>query len=108
MGRLLPKGINTMRMFFTLDSNEAKYSEIDISKISAQPGDRIVVSSEESLDYVRGRLLLDNIQNIDVVLLQPGIHNITKPISALVFYEKIPKSIEVDKNRDSVCIKITI
>lgn len=86
-----------MRLFFTLDSDTSQYSEIDIKKLTLMEGDTIVVTSEESLAYMQGKILIDNLQHVSVKLVTKTA-TITKPVSALVFYEKIPESISIDKN----------
>lgn len=86
-----------MRLFFTLDSDTTQYSEIDIKKMHLMEGDTIVVTSEESLAYMQGKVLIDNLQHVSVKLVTKTA-TITKPISAIVFYEKIPESISIDRN----------
>lgn len=86
-----------MRLFFTLDSDTSQYSEIDIKKLALMEGDAIVVTSEESLAYMQGKILIDNLQHVKVKLVTKTA-TITKPISAIVFYEKIPESISVDRS----------
>lgn len=86
-----------MRLFFTLDSDTSQYSEIDIKKLTLMEGDTIVVTSEESLAYMQGKVLIDNLQHVSVKLVTKTA-TITKPVSAIVFYEKIPNSIAIDRN----------
>lgn len=86
-----------MRLFFTLDSDTSQYSEIDIKKLALMEGDTIVVTSEESLAYMQGKILIDNLQHVSVKLVTKTA-TITKPVSAIVFYEKIPESISIDRD----------
>lgn len=97
-----------MRLFFTLDSNKTQFNEIDTKKLTTQQGDFIVVTSQDSLDYIRGMLLIENTPGVEVKLLEPGTHTINKSVSALVFYEKIPQDISITKHNDSVTLQITV
>lgn len=94
-----------MRLFFTLDSDTTQYSEIDIKKLALMEGDTIVVTSEESLAYMQGKILIDNLQHVSVKLVTKTA-TITKPVSAIVFYEKIPESISI--NRDVGAGKVAV
>lgn len=96
-----------MRLFFTLDSDTSQYSEIDIKKLSLMEGDTIVVTSEESLAYMQGKILIDNLQHVSVKLVTKTA-TITKPVSAIVFYEKIPESISIDRNVSAGNVAVSI
>lgn len=96
-----------MRLFFTLDSNTAQYSEIDIKKLALMEGDTIVVTSEESLAYMQGKILIDNLQHVSVKLVTKTA-TITKPVSAIVFYEKIPESISIDRDVGAGKVAVSI
>lgn len=96
-----------MRLFFTLDSDTTQYSEIDIKKLSLMEGDTIVVTSEESLAYMQGKVLIDNLQHVSVKLVNKAA-TITKPVSAIVFYEKIPNSIAIDRNVGAGNVAVSI
>lgn len=96
-----------MRLFFTLDSDTTQYSEIDIKKLTLMEGDTIVVTSEESLAYMQGKVLIDNLQHVSVKLVTKTA-TITKPASALVFYEKIPESISVDRDLGAGNVAVSI
>lgn len=96
-----------MRLFFTLDSDTTQYSEIDIKKLTLMQGDTIVVTSEESLAYMQGKVLIDNLQHVSVKLVTKTA-TITKPVSAIVFYEKIPESISIDRNVDAGNVAVSI
>lgn len=97
-----------MRLFFTLDSDTTQYSEIDIKKLALMEGDTIVVTSEESLAYMQGKILIDNLQHVSVKLVTKAA-KIIKPVSAIVFYEKIPESICIDRDvgAGNVAVSIT-
>ena len=97
-----------MRLFFTLDSDTTQYSEIDIKKLALMEGDTIVVTSEESLAYMQGKILIDNLQHVSVKLVTKAA-KIIKPVSAIVFYEKIPESICIDRGvgAGNVAVSIT-
>lgn len=96
-----------MRLFFTLDSDTSQYSEIDIKKLSLMDGDTIVVTSEESLAYMQGKILIDNLQHVSVKLVTKTA-KIIKPVSAIVFYEKIPESISIDRDVGAGKVAVTI
>lgn len=96
-----------MRLFFTLDSDTTQYSEIDIKKLVLMEGDTIVVTSEESLAYMQGKVLIDNLQHIKIELVTKTA-TITKPVSAIVFYEKIPESISIDRNAGAGNVAVSI
>lgn len=96
-----------MRLFFTLDSDTTQYSEIDIKKLVLMEGDTIVVTSEESLAYMQGKVLIDNLQHVKVELVTKTA-TITKPVSAIVFYEKIPESISIDRNVGAGNVAVSI
>lgn len=96
-----------MRLFFTLDSDTTQYSEIDIKKLALMEGDTIVVTSEESLAYMQGKILIDNLQHVSVKLVTKTA-TITKPVSAIVFYEKIPESISIDRNVGAGKVAVSI
>lgn len=96
-----------MRLFFTLDSDTTQYSEIDIKKLALMEGDTIVVTSEESLAYMQGKVLMDNLQHVSVKLVTKTA-TITKPVSAIVFYEKIPESISIDRNVGAGTVAVSI
>lgn len=96
-----------MRLFFTLDSDTSQYSEIDIKKLALMEGDTIVVTSEESLAYMQGKVLIDNLQHVSVKLVTKTA-TITKPVSAIVFYEKIPESISINRDVDAGKVAVTI
>ena len=97
-----------MRLFFTLDSDTTNYSEIDIKKLTLMEGDTIVVTSEESLAYMQGKILIDNLQHVSVKLVTKAA-KIIKPVSAIVFYEKMPESIAIDRDvgAGNVAVSIT-
>lgn len=96
-----------MRLFFTLDSDTTQYSEIDIKKLALMNGDTIVVTSEESLAYMQGKILIDNLQHVSVKLVTKTA-KIIKPVSAIVFYEKIPESISIDRDVGAGKVAVTI
>lgn len=96
-----------MRLFFTLDSDTSQYSEIDIKKLTLMQGDTIVVTSEESLAYMQGKVLIDNLQHVSVKLVTKTA-KIIKPVSAIVFYEKIPESISIDRDVGAGKVAVTI
>lgn len=96
-----------MRLFFTLDSDTTQYSEIDIKKLTLMEGDTIVVTSEESLAYMQGKVLIDNLQHVSVKLVTKTA-KIIKPVSAIVFYEKIPESISIDRNVGAGNVAVSI
>lgn len=96
-----------MRLFFTLDSDTTQYSEIDIKKLALMEGDTIVVTSEESLAYMQGKILIDNLQHVSVKLVTKTA-TITKPVSAIVFYEKIPESISINRDVGAGKVAVTI
>ena len=96
-----------MRLFFTLDSDTTQYSEIDIKKLVLMEGDTIVVTSEESLAYMQGKILIDNLQHVTVKLVTKT-ETITKPVSAIVFYEKIPESISIDRSVGAGNVAVSI
>lgn len=96
-----------MRLFFTLDSDTTQYSEIDIKKLALMDGDTIVVTSEESLAYMQGKILIDNLQHVSVKLVTKAA-KIIKPVSAIVFYEKIPESISIDRNVGAGIVAVSI
>ena len=96
-----------MRLFFTLDSDTTQYSEIDIKKLTLMEGDTIVVTSEESLAYMQGKILIDNLQHVSVKLVTKAA-KIIKPVSAIVFYEKIPESISIDRNVGAGNVAVSI
>lgn len=96
-----------MRLFFTLDSDTTQYSEIDIKKLALMEGDTIVVTSEESLAYMQGKVLIDNLQHVSVKLVTKTA-KIIKPVSAIVFYEKIPESISIDRDVGAGKVAVTI
>lgn len=96
-----------MRLFFTLDSDTSQYSEIDIKKLALMEGDTIVVTSEESLAYMQGKILIDNLQHVSVKLVTKTA-TIIKPVSAIVFYEKIPESISIDRNVGAGKVAVSI
>lgn len=96
-----------MRLFFTLDSDTSQYSEIDIKKLALMEGDTIVVTSEESLAYMQGKILIDNLQHVSVKLVTKTA-KIIKPVSAIVFYEKIPESISIDRDVGAGKVAVTI
>lgn len=96
-----------MRLFFTLDSDTTQYSEIDIKKLALMEGDTIVVTSEEALAYMQGKVLIDNLQHVSVKLVTKTA-KIIKPVSAIVFYEKIPESISIDRDAGAGIVAVTI
>lgn len=96
-----------MRLFFTLDSDTTQYSEIDINKLTLMEGDTIVVTSEESLAYMQGKVLIDNLQHVSVKLVTKAA-KIIKPESAIVFYEKVPESISIDRNVGAGNVAVSI
>lgn len=96
-----------MRLFFTLDSDTTQYSEIDIKKLALMKGDTIVVTSEESLAYMQGKILIDNLQHVSVKLVTKAA-KIIKPVSAIIFYEKIPESISIDRNDGAGNVVVSI
>lgn len=96
-----------MRLFFTLDSDTTQYSEIDIKKLALMEGDTIVVTSEESLAYMQGKVLIDNLQHVSVKLVTKSA-TITKPVSAIVFYEKIPERIYIDRDVGAGNVAVSI
>ena len=96
-----------MRLFFTLDSDTSQYSEIDIKKLALMEGDTIVVTSEESLAYMQGKILIDNLQHVSVKLVTKTA-KIIKPVSAIVFYEKMPESISIDRDVGAGKVAVTI
>lgn len=96
-----------MRLFFTLDSDTSQYSEIDIKKLALMDGDTIVVTSEESLAYMQGKILIDNLQHVSVKLVTKTA-KIIKPVSAIVFYEKMPESISIDRDVGAGKVAVTI
>lgn len=96
-----------MRLFFTLDSDTSQYSEIDSKKLALMDGDTIVVTSEESLAYMQGKILIDNLQHVSVKLVTKTA-KIIKPVSAIVFYEKIPESISIDRDVGAGKVAVTI
>jgi hypothetical protein len=103
----LPKGNKETRLFFTLDSDTTQYSEIDIKKLALMDGDTIVVTSEESLAYMQGKILIDNLQHVSVKLVTKTA-KIIKPVSAIVFYEKTPESISIDRDVGAGKVAVTI
>ena len=96
-----------MRLFFTLDSDTTNYSEIDIKKLALMEGDTIVVTSEESLAYMQGKILIDNLQHVSVKLVTKAA-KIIKPVSAIVFYEKMPESISIDRDIGAGRVAVSI
>lgn len=96
-----------MRLFFTLDSDTTQYSEIDIKKLALMEGDTIVVTSEESLAYMQGKILIDNLQHVSVKLVTKAA-KIIKPVSAIVFYEKIPESISIGRDVGAGSVAVSI
>lgn len=70
-------------------------------------GDTIVVTSEESLAYMQGKILIDNLQHVSAKLVTKTA-KIIKPVSAIVFYEKIPESISIDRDVGAGKVAVTI
>jgi hypothetical protein len=107
MGSLLSKGTNKMRLFFRYDGNTTSWHELDIAKISPMKGDHIFCHTEDDYHYINGMLLIDNAPQFTVHKPAPTT-TVTKPISGLAFFTKIPQDISIERNVDSVVLTVVI
>lgn len=90
-----------MRIYMRVQDSEDKYSEIDHTKAGFMAGDTIITHNEDSFHELSGMMLLEN--RPGVTILEPQeTYYLEKSIPSLVFFTKLPHSVSIKRNKDSV------
>ena len=96
-----------MRIYMRVQDSEDKYSELDHTKVGFLSGDIIITHDEDTYHELAGMMLLENRPGIKI--LEPReSYSLEKRLSALVFFTKLPHSVSVRREKDSVRMMVTM
>lgn len=96
-----------MRVYMRGHDDRDMYSELDHSKVKLMPGDFLITHDEDSWHEAQGLFFLDGIGGVN---FPPPAKNysLDKQVSALVFFTKLPHSVSIKRNTDSVRMTVTM
>ncbi|QHQ49263.1 hypothetical protein EI543_13475 [Enterococcus faecium] len=90
-----------------VQDSEDKYSELDHTKVGFLSGDIIITHDEDTYHELAGMMLLENRPGIKI--LEPReTYSLEKSIPSLVFFTKLPHSVSVRREKDSVRMMVTM
>lgn len=90
-----------------VQGSENDYVELDHTKSGFLSGDFIITHDKDTYHELAGMTLLEN--RSGVTILEPQeIYSLEKSISSIVFFTKIPHSVSVKRNSDSVRMTVTM
>ncbi len=96
-----------MRVYMRTQDSEDKYAELDHSKVKLLPGDILITHNEDIWHEAQGMFLLDNIGGVSFP--KPSeTYSLDKPVSALVFFTKLPHSVSIKRSSNSVRMTVTM
>ncbi|MCH5412597.1 hypothetical protein [Enterococcus faecium] len=96
-----------MRIYMRVQDSEDKYSELDHTKVGFLSGDIIITHDEDTYHELAGMMLLENRPGIKI--LEPReTYSLEKSIPSLVFFTKLPHSVSVRREKDSVRMMVTM
>jgi len=86
---------------------EDRYSELDHSKVKLMSGDILITHDEEVWHEAQGIFLLENIGGVQFP--RPAkTYSLEKEVSALVFFTKLPHSVSIVRQNNSVRMTVTM
>lgn len=96
-----------MRVYMRGQDGRDMYSELDHSKVKLMPGDFLITHDEDSWHEAQGLFFLDGIGGVN---FPPPAkkYSLDKQVSALVFFTKLPHSVSIKRNTDSVRMTVTM
>ena len=90
-----------MRIYMRVHDSKDEYMELDHTKAGILTDDIIITHDEDSYHELAGMMLLENRPGIKI--LEPReSYSLEKRLSALVLFTKLPHSVSVRRNKDSV------
>lgn len=90
-----------------VQDSEDKYSELDHTKVGFLSGDIIITHDDDTYHELAGMMLLENRPGIKI--LEPReTYSLEKSIPSLVFFTKLPHSVSVRREKDSVRMMVTM
>ena len=96
-----------MRVYMRQQDSMDKYSELDHSKAAFMPGDVLITHDEDTWHEAQGLLLLEGKGGI--ICPPPAkTYSLEKQVAALVFFTKLPHSVSIARNTDSVRMMVTM
>ena len=96
-----------MRLFTRSYGIFDSYVELDHKKAGFLPGDIIITTTEQEYHELSGMLLLENVSGVTVK--EPAeSYSLEKPVSALVFFTKLPHSVSIKRSSETVRMMVTM
>lgn len=96
-----------MRIYMRVHDSKDEYKELDHTKAGILSDDIIITHDEDSYHELAGMMLLENHPGIKI--LEPReSYSLEKKLSALVFFTKLPHSVSVRREKDSVRMMVTM
>lgn len=96
-----------MRVYMRTQDNEDKYAELDHSKAAFMPGDIVITHTEDAFHELSGMMLMENRPRITIK--EPAkTYSLEKEDSALVFFTKLPHSVSIVRQNNSVRMTVTM
>ena len=84
-----------------VQDSEDKYAEVDHTEAGIMAGDIVITHNEDTYHELTGMMLLENRPGIKI--LEPReTYSLEKKASALVLFTKLPHSVSVRRDKDSV------
>lgn len=96
-----------MRIYMRVHDSKDEYKELDHTKTGFLSGDFIITHDKDTYHELAGMMLLEN--RPGVTILEPQeTYSLEKPSLALVFFTKVPHSVSIIRNIDSVRMTVTM
>lgn len=96
-----------MRIYMRIQDSEDKYAEFDHSKVAFMLGDIVITHTEETFHELSGMMLMENRPSITIK--EPAkTYSLEKEVSALVFFTKLPHSVSIVRQNNSVRMTVTM
>lgn len=96
-----------MRVYMRKQDGEDKYAELDHSKVKMLPGDILITHDEETWHEAQGIFFLEGTGGINFP--KPAeTYTLEKEVSALVFFTKLPHSVSIVRQNNSVRMTVTM
>lgn len=96
-----------MRIYIRVHDSRDEYKELDHTVSGFMNGDIIVTHNWDAFHELSGIMLLENRPGVKVLEPQET-YSLEKPSLALVFFTKLPHSVSIIRNIDSVRMTVTM
>lgn len=96
-----------MRIYMRVHDSKDEYKELDHTKAGFLPGDIVITHDKDTFHELSGMMLLENRPGVTILVPQET-YSLEKPSSALVFFTKLPHSVSIIRNIDSVRMTVTM